>query len=71
MNPNHVVDGLSELNTLLPASIDVWAGGGAPALRRRQIERVRVIHDLAALDEAVKEWRVQKNKFESKANDWS
>jgi len=71
MNPNHVVDGLSELNTLLPAAVDVWAGGAAPALRRRPIERVRVIHDLAAIGEAVKEWRVQKNKFESKANGWS
>lgn len=72
MNPNHVVDGLSELNTLLPASVEVWAGGAAPALRRRQIERVRVMHDLASIDAAVKEWRVQKIKSENKANNsWS
>ncbi len=31
MNANHVVDGLNELNLLLPASVEVWAGGGASA----------------------------------------
>jgi methanogenic corrinoid protein MtbC1 len=57
MNPNHVVDGLVELNSLLPASVQVWAGGAAPALRRRQIERVRVVHELNGLTEAVAQWR--------------
>ena len=71
MNPNHVVDGLVELNTLLPASVEVWAGGAAPALRRRSIERVHVMHDLAAIGEAVKQWRLQKTKSENQANGWS
>jgi methylmalonyl-CoA mutase cobalamin-binding subunit len=65
MNANHVVDGLSELNLLLPSSIEVWAGGGAPALRRRQIDRVLVLHDLVSISEAIKRWREQKTKSQS------
>ena len=71
MNPNHVVDGLMELNSLLPDSVEVWAGGAAPALRRRQIDRVCVMHDLAAINEAVKQWRQHKSKAERQANSWS
>lgn len=71
MNTNHVVDGLTELNLLLPASIEVWAGGGAPALRRRQIERVSVLTNLAAVTEAVGQWRRQKNQSDSQINRWS
>jgi MerR family transcriptional regulator, light-induced transcriptional regulator len=71
MNSNHVVDGLMELNLLLPASVDVWAGGSAPSLRRRQIEGVTVLHDLNAITEAVNRWRRQKTKSENKANGWS
>ena len=71
MNPNHVADGLLELNNLLPDSVEVWAGGAAPALRRRQIERVRVMHELGAIERAVKDWREQKSKYENKTKDWS
>ena len=71
MNTNHVVDGLTELNLLLPASIEVWAGGAAPALRRRQIERVLVLQELNSITDAVNNWRRQKSKAEGKANGWS
>ena len=71
MNSNHVVDGLMELNLLLPASVEVWAGGGASALRRRQIERVVIMHDLNSITDAVNNWRSQKTQSESKANGWS
>ncbi len=57
MNSNHVVDGLTELNALLPSAVEVWAGGSAPVLRRRHIERVVVLHDLVSISEAVKHWR--------------
>jgi methanogenic corrinoid protein MtbC1 len=57
MNPNHVVDGLAELNALLPSTVEVWAGGGSPALRRRQIEQVLVFDGLASISEAVMQWR--------------
>ena len=65
MNPNHVVDGLMELNLLLPDSVEVWVGGQAPALRRRQIERVHVLHDLKSITDAVNRWRRHKEKSET------
>ena len=71
MNPNHVVDGLAELNLLLPASIEVWVGGQAPALRRRQIQRVTVMSDLNSLTEAVNQWRQEKARSHKESNDWS
>ena len=71
MNSNHVVDGLMELNLLLPDSIAVWVGGQASALRRRQIKRVMVLHDLQSIADAVNQWRLQKTKAESKANGWT
>ncbi len=71
MNANHVVDGLNELNLLLPASVEVWAGGGASALRRRTIERVRVMGDLAALTDAVQQWRARQPSSQTKNHDWS
>jgi len=54
-----VVDGLQELNLLLPAHVEVWAGGNAPALRRRQISRVTVLHALNEIDAAVSGWRLK------------
>lgn len=66
MNSNHVVDGLMELNLLLPDSLEVWVGGQAPALRRRQIERVHVLHDLKSIADAVSRWRQLNEKPETK-----
>jgi methylmalonyl-CoA mutase cobalamin-binding subunit len=71
MNANHVVDGLSELNLLLPGSVEVWAGGSASALRRRAIDRVLVIPDLGALADAVQRWRGQQPSASTKSHDWS
>lgn len=71
MKANHVVDGLVELNALLPASVEVWVGGRAPALRRRHIQRVQVLHDFNAIAEAVTHWRAQKITSQSQANGWS
>jgi methanogenic corrinoid protein MtbC1 len=65
MNPNHVVDGLTELNLLLPDSVEVWVGGQSPALRRRQIERVHVLHDLKSISDAVSRWRRLKDKSDT------
>jgi len=66
MNPNHVVDGLTQLNALLPSTIQVWAGGGAPALRRRQIEQVLVLQGLTSISEVVNQWRQQHAKTQNK-----
>ena len=66
MNPNHVVDGLRELNSLLPSTVKVWAGGSAPVLRRRQIEQVLVLQGLTSISEAVDQWRHPQTKAKSK-----
>jgi hypothetical protein len=67
MKPNPVVDGLTELNLLLPASSQSWVGGQASVLRRRQIERVLVLHDLNSIAEAVSQWRRQKTESDNTA----
>lgn len=57
VNPNQVVDGLTELRAKLPAEVEIWAGGGAPVLHRRRVDGVL---PLATLDEVVPEverWR--------------
>jgi hypothetical protein len=46
-------------------------GGQASALRRRQIKRVLVLHDLQSIADAVNHWRLQKTKAESKAGGWT
>jgi methanogenic corrinoid protein MtbC1 len=71
MNANHVVHGLAELNERLPANVSVWAGGQAPALRRRQIERVLVLHDLQSIANAVNQWREHKIASQKTTGDWS
>lgn len=57
MNPNHIVEGLAELKLLLPETMEVWVGGQAPALRRRAMDHVRVLQDLASIASAVQAWR--------------
>ncbi len=57
MNPNHVAQGLIELRELLPQTVDIWAGGQSPALRRKTLSRVKVLSGLDSISEAVGEWR--------------
>ena len=58
MNPNQVVDGLTELRRKLPRPVRLWAGGSAPVLNRRRVEGVDPMGSLQALPEAVRLWRV-------------
>lgn len=51
------VDGLVELREQLPASLEVWAGGGSAALARRLPTGVLAIRDLAEVKVAVDGWR--------------
>ncbi len=48
MNPNQVVDSLTELRAKLPRRTQVWAGGSAPVLHRRPVPDVL---PMASLDE--------------------
>jgi MerR family transcriptional regulator, light-induced transcriptional regulator len=57
MNPNQVVEGLSELRSKLPRQMEIWAGGTAPVLHRRTVEGVVPISTLAAVQPEVQRWR--------------
>ena len=48
---------LAELRASLPASVEIWAGGGSPALRGLPIAGIRVMSRLLDIDDAVAEWR--------------
>lgn len=54
-NPTHVLRGLEELRGLLPVSVRIWAGGQSPALKRRSIAGVRIVHDVLDVPELLAE----------------
>ncbi|MET0319258.1 MAG: MerR family transcriptional regulator [Duganella sp.] len=56
MNPRQALDGLTELHARLGGAIELWAGGGNAALRRRRPSFVRVLA-LADIGAAMAEWR--------------
>ena len=58
-NTRGAIEGLTELRGRLPAAIELWAGGGCAALRRRPPAGVRVVGDLAAIGAEVARWRGQ------------
>lgn len=57
MNPNQVVDGLTELRSKLPAPVEVWAGGSAPVLHRRRVDGVLPLGSLDLVATEVERWR--------------
>lgn len=57
MNPNQVVDGLTELRTKLPSAVEVWAGGSAPVLHRRRVDGVLPLGSLDLIAAEVERWR--------------
>ena len=48
---------LSELRAGLPAPVEIWAGGGSPALRGLRVPGIRVMSRLEEIDDAVADWR--------------
>jgi DNA-binding transcriptional MerR regulator/methylmalonyl-CoA mutase cobalamin-binding subunit len=57
LNPNQVLDSLSELRAKLPEGTEVWAGGHCPVLQRRPPERVLVLGALNQIAPAIRGWR--------------
>ena len=57
MNPNHVVDGLTELRSKLPAEVEIWVGGSAPVLQRRPVAGVVALGALGEIARQVERWR--------------
>jgi DNA-binding transcriptional MerR regulator len=56
MNTRHVLDALKDLRARLPEPVELWAGGGNAALRRRTQPYVRVLV-LAEVANALADWR--------------
>jgi DNA-binding transcriptional MerR regulator len=59
LNPNQVVDGLTELRAKLPPTAQIWAGGSAPVLHRRRVEGVEPIASLDSMVTQVQRWRAE------------
>jgi DNA-binding transcriptional MerR regulator/methylmalonyl-CoA mutase cobalamin-binding subunit len=57
LNPNRVLEGLTELRARLPGRTEIWAGGPCPILLRRPPRAVRVIERLEAIAGEVARWR--------------
>jgi MerR family transcriptional regulator, light-induced transcriptional regulator len=57
VNPNQILDGLADLRSHLPDSIEIWAGGSAPVLRRRPPPDIRVLVSLSDVAPAAANWR--------------
>jgi MerR family transcriptional regulator, light-induced transcriptional regulator len=57
MNPNQVVDGLTELRAKLPSSVEIWVGGSSPVLHRRPVDGVIALGNLADITCQVERWR--------------
>ena len=55
--PTQALPALAALRASLPASVEIWAGGGSPALHGLRIAGIRVMSGLVEIDDAVAEWR--------------
>ncbi len=60
MNPNQVVDGLTELRRKTPADVAIWAGGSAPVLSRRPVDGVQPVSSLTDIHPMLKAWHLGK-----------
>ena len=49
LSPKAVIESLQALRATLPPAVRLWAGGSAPALRRRAVEGVLVLPSLQAI----------------------
>ncbi len=57
MNPNQVLEGLSELRAKLPRAAEIWAGGSAPVLHRRSIDGIVPMGSLVNIQSEIQRWR--------------
>jgi MerR family transcriptional regulator, light-induced transcriptional regulator len=57
LSPNHVVDGLTELRTKMPAEVQIWVGGSAPVLHRRPLAGVVALGSLLDIKTQLERWR--------------
>ena len=55
--PNQIVDSLVELRAECPSTVDIWAGGMAPVLHRRNMPGVATLSSLDEIPARVQSWR--------------
>jgi methanogenic corrinoid protein MtbC1 len=59
LNPNQVIEAVTELRAKLPAAVQLWVGGSAPVLQRRRVDGVQVLPTIDRLPGEVKRWRAE------------
>jgi len=57
LGPAQALPALAELRASLPATVEIWAGGGSAALRGLRTSGIRVMGRLVEIQEAVAQWR--------------
>ena len=57
---NQVLAGLTQLRSVLPAAVELWAGGAAASMLRRPPECVCLLPSLAAMQETLSVWRARR-----------
>jgi DNA-binding transcriptional MerR regulator/methylmalonyl-CoA mutase cobalamin-binding subunit len=57
VNPNLVVEGLTELRAKLPPRVELWAGGSAPVLMRRRVDGVSPFTSFHPVAAELQRWR--------------
>ena len=60
---------LAQLRALLPDRIELWAGGGNPALRRRPVAGVAVVGELEGIAPRLAAWRAARSPGSGQAAD--
>ncbi len=59
LNPNMVIDGLTELRAKLPRATEIWAGGQCPILVRKPPADITVLRELESIPQALARWRAR------------
>jgi MerR family transcriptional regulator, light-induced transcriptional regulator len=59
LNPNQVIEGLTELRAQLDPLVEIWAGGMSSILQRRPPPGVRVLSSLQGIATTLDSWRQQ------------
>lgn len=59
MNTRQTIDGLNELRSRLPSSVEIWAGGECPVLLKRPPKKIQVM-TLLDIAPSLADWRQKK-----------
>ncbi len=57
LNPNQVIEGLTELRAKLPAATQLWVGGSCPILYRKPVVGVKPVPQFDSMRQELNNWR--------------